>query len=395
MGIVASRMDDIRFAGIRRVFEKAGRLEAEGRKIVHFEIGRPDFDTPVHIKEAAKIALDQGFVHYTPNNGLPALREALAMRLQADKGIMYDPIKEIFPTAGGQEALYLCFMSFLNAGDEVLVPDPSFDPFTLIVKLAGGVPVKIPLQSERNFAYDLDFAAKALTSRTKAIIVNSPHNPTGSVLSPAQYQELVDFAVKHDLLVISDEAYDRMVYEGKFISPAAFPGMKERTIICGSLSKTYAMTGWRIGYLAAPEAIIDAAHRLQQNVLISLNTFAQYGAVAGLNGPQDCVDAMMVEFNRRRRLVLDMLRQTPGLTLEGVPQGAFYVFPRITLPNASSAQVADYLLEEAGVALVDGASFGDGGTGFLRISYAVSYDDCRLGLERVAEAMSALVRKTS
>lgn len=395
MKFVATRMNEIRFAGIRRVFEKAGRLEAQGRKIVHFEIGRPDFDTPAHIKAAAKVALDQGQVHYTPNNGLSALREALAMRLKADKGLDYDPAREIFPTAGGQEALYLCLMSILNEGDEVLVPDPSFDPFTLIVQLAGGVPVKIPLQAEKNFAYDWARAKNAISARTKALIVNSPHNPTGSVLTEPQYQEIVDFATQHDLIVISDEAYDRMVYEGRFMSVAAWPGMKERGIICGSLSKTYAMTGWRIGYLAAPEPIIDAAHRLQQNVMISLNTFAQYGAVAGLTGPQGCVESMMGEFDRRRHLVLEMLRQTPGLALAGIPQGAFYVFPRITLPNVTSAQVADYLLEQAGVALVDGAAFGDNGSGYLRLSYAVSYEDCRLGLERVAEAMATLVSKSS
>ena len=393
MSIVADRMNEIPFAGIRRVFEKAGRLEAQGQKIIHFEIGRPDFDTPVHIKASAKAALDKGFVHYTPNNGLPVLREALAMRLKVDKGLIYDPDKELIATAGGQEALYLGLLSILNPGDEVLIPDPCFQPFTLIVRLAGGIPVHIPLQADNHFAYDLSAAKKALSPRTKAIIVNSPHNPTGAVLTDKQLQELVAFAAENHLLIISDEAYDRMVYQGSFVSPAAFPGMKERTIICGSLSKTYAMTGWRIGYLAAPEPVIEAAHRLQQNILISLNTFAQYGAVTALSESQTCVQDMMAQFDRRRRLVLDLLRQIPGLALDDSPQGAFYVFPRITLPDMTSAQVADYLLDNAGVAVVDGGSFGAGGIGHLRLSYAASYENCHEGLERIHQAMRALVKQ--
>lgn len=393
MSFVANRLESIHYAGIRTVFEKANKLEAQGRKIIHFEIGRPDFDTPTHIKEAAKLALDQGHVHYTPNNGLPGLRQALAMRLQTDKGLTYDPDSEIIATAGGQEALYLAFMSILNPGDEVLIPDPCFDPFTLVVRLAGGVAVSIPLQADQNFAYDLDAAKKALTPRTKAIIVNSPHNPTGTVLTEQQLKAIADFAADNKLLLIADDAYDRMVYDGAVISPASFSGMKERTIICGSLSKTYAMTGWRIGYVAAPAAVIDAAYRLQQNILISLNTFAQHGAIAALTSSQDCVHAMIGEFGRRRQLILDFIGQIPGLALAGNPQGAFYAFPRITLPNVTSAQVADYLLEQAGVALVDGASFGAGGNGHLRISYAVSYEDCRLGMERIAVAMQELSKK--
>jgi aspartate/methionine/tyrosine aminotransferase len=385
--VIASRLDGIPFAGIRKVFQRALELEAQGETIIHFEIGRPDFDTPAHIKEAAKLALDRGQVHYAPNNGIPALRQALAMRLTVDKKLNYDAEKEIMVTAGGQEALYLTFLSLLNAGDEVIIPDPCFGPFALAVQLAGGVPVRIPLQPDNNFAYDLAAAKKALSSKTKAIIVNSPHNPTGGVLTEEQLKAVAAFAVEHDLILISDEAYDKMVYENSFISPASFPGMKERTVVCGTLSKTFAMTGWRVGYIAAPESVIGAAIRLQQNIMLSLCTFAQQGAVAALTGPQDCVDTMIQEFARRRLLVLKMIRQIPGLELEGIPQGAFYAFPRITLPNVSSAQVADYLLNKAGVAVVDGLAFGAGGSDHFRLSYAVSYDNCRIGLERIAEVM--------
>jgi aminotransferase len=387
---IASRLDQIPYAGIRKVFQRANELEAQGEKIIHFEIGRPDFDTPLHIKEAAKLALDRGQVHYAPNNGLPALREALAMRLKTDKGLSYDAEREIMVTAGGQEALYLTFLSLLNNGDEVIMPDPSFGPFALAVQLAGGIPVKIPILPKKNYAYDLVAAKQALTPRTKAIIINSPHNPTGGVLTVKQLKEVADFALKNDLIVISDEAYDKMIYDSHFISPAIFPGMRERTVVCGTLSKTYAMTGWRVGYIAAPESVIGVVVRLQQNIMLSLCTFAQHGAIAALTGSQDCVDTMMLEFARRRTLVLDMIRQIPGLELEGIPQGAFYAFPRIILPNVTSAQVADYLLNTAGVAVVDGLAFGEGGNGYFRLSYAVSYDDCRIGLERIAEVMRVL-----
>lgn len=391
--VIASRLNAIPFAGIRKVFEKANQLEAQGQKVVHFEIGRPDFDTPEHIKAAAKRALDRGFVHYAPNSGIQPLREALAVRLQNDKNLKYDPGKEIIVTAGGQEALYLSLMAIVNDGDEVILPDPCFGPFPLAVRLAGGIPVKIPLRPEQNFAYDFPAARKALSAKTKAIVVNSPHNPTGSVLTEEQLQEAADFAAANGLWLICDDAYDHMVYEGCRLSPAGFSGMRERTILCGSLSKTYAMTGWRVGYIAAVEPVVSAAVRLQQNIMLSLCSFAQYGAVAGLTGSQECVEAMIREFDRRRRLVLEMIPQVPGIELEAIPQGAFYVFPRITLPGVTSAQVADYLLDRAGVAVVDGAVFGESGNGHFRLSYAVSYEDCHEGLERIAEAMAVLTKQ--
>ncbi|WP_371378382.1 pyridoxal phosphate-dependent aminotransferase [Sporomusa aerivorans] len=392
---VAERLNPIPFAGIRKVFEKANQLEASGQKVIHFEIGRPDFDTPAHIKAAAKLALDQGLVHYTPNSGLPALRQALAGRLNADKGLTYSPDTEIIMTAGGQEALYLSFLSILNEGDEVILPDPCFGPFPLAVRLAGGVPVKIGLQPQQNYCYDFAAVKKALSPKTKAIVVNSPHNPTGGVWSEDQLKTVAALATERGIWLICDDAYDNLVYEGCRVSPAGFAGLRERTILCGSLSKTYAMTGWRIGYIAAAEPVINAAIRLQQNIMLSLCSFAQYGAMAGLAGPQDCVRTMAGEFARRRNLVLAMIHDIPGLQLDGFPGGAFYAFPRITLPNITSAQVADYLLDHAGVAVVDGLAFGEKGNGHFRLSYAVAYEDCREGLERIAEAMKTLAQKCS
>jgi len=390
------RINRVPYSGIRKSFEKANEMAARGVKVIHFEIGRPDFDTPLHIKEAAKTALDQGIVHYAPPAGVPALREALAQNVKQYKGVDYEADKEIIVTAGGQEAMYLTLMSILDPGDEVLIPNPGFGTFPSAVHLAGGVPVTVDLVPSANFMFDLAAAAKAITPRTKAMIVNSPHNPTGSVLTREQLEQIAVFATRHNLILISDEAYDRMVYDGcVHHSPASLPGMRERTIICGSLSKTYAMTGWRIGYIAAPEPVVDAATRVQQNVMLSLCVFAQMGAIAGLTQSQAFTESMMQEFARRRKMMLEMLKQVAGLELESLSNGAFYFFPRITLPGISSAQLADYLLESAGISVIDGTVFGSNGNGHLRISYASSYDDCKEGMERLAGAMSKLVAGTS
>ncbi len=390
--LTGRRISRVPFAGIRKAFERANELAARGVKVIHFEIGRPDFDTPAHIKEAAKSALDQGFVHYAPNAGVPALREALAANVKRHKGISYQADKEIIVTAGGQEALYLTLMSILDPGDEVLIPNPAFGPFPWTVHLAGGVPIAIDLVPSDNFMFDPEAAARAITPRTKAMIVNSPHNPTGSVLTREQLEKIAAFCTRHNLILVSDEAYDRMVYDGHVhYSPAGLSGMRERTIVCGSLSKTYAMTGWRIGYIAGPEAVVSAATRVQQNVMLSLCSFAQMGAIAGLTQSEAFTETMMQEFARRRKLMLDILPQVPGLELESAPNGTFFLFPKITLPGMSSAQLADHLLENAGIALVDGAVFGANGNGHLRISYACSYDNCSEGMERLAVAMSKLV----
>ena len=392
--MTSRRMEKVPFAGIRRAFERANELEATGVKVIHFDIGRPDFDTPTHIKEAAKKALDDGIVHYAPNAGIPELREAMAARIAEQKGIRYDAQKEIIAAAGGQEAIYLSLMSVLDAGDEVLVPNPGFVTFPTAVHLAGGVPVEVDLLASENFTYDLEMAAKSITPKTRAILVNSPHNPTGSVLTREQLERISEFTIRHNLILISDEAYDQMVYDDcVHHSPASFPGMRERTIICGSLSKTYAMTGWRIGYVAAPAPVIGAATRVQQNLMLSLCAFAQMGAIAALRESQTFTAGMIREFSRRRRLVLDEIRQVPGLELESNPRGTFYVFPKITMPNMTSAQLAGYLLETAGVAVVDGAAFGRNGSGHIRLSYSCSYEDCKEGMRRLAEAMRKLCKQ--
>lgn len=389
--MVAQRMESIPFAGIRRVFDKAFKLEAEGRRIIHFEAGRPDFDTPPHIKSAAMKALEDGMVHYTATEGIPVLREAMAESIRRYKKISYDPETEIIMTAGGQEAMYLGLKATINPGDEVLVPNPGFGLFFSSIRLVGGMPVSLPLKAESGFVPDFEQAKRLVSDKTRAIIVNSPHNPSGTVWSMKQIEAVCEFVKKFDLFLFSDETYDRMIFEGEFICPAGLPGMKDRTVILGSLSKTYAMTGWRIGYMAAPKEITEAAIRIQQNLLICLCAFAQAGATTALKGPQDCVIEMVSEFNERRHIILNGIEQSPGLSCPFTPRGAFYVFVKHHVPGMNSRGVTDYLLEEGGVAMVPGAEFGTEGEGFFRISYACSIDDCREGMDRIAETMTKLL----
>jgi aspartate/methionine/tyrosine aminotransferase len=381
-------MADIPFASIRRIFERAARLTSQGTKVINFGIGRPDFDTPEHIKAAAKRALDEGLVHYTPNTGVPGLRQAIADSIRKYKQVSYNPDTEVMVTAGGQEAIYLSLRAFLNPGDEILVPDPGYTQFVSTIQLAGGRGLAMPLLAEDNFMPDLKTADKLISPHTRGIIVNSPHNPTGAVLDPDQVAEIGRFARTHGLVIFSDEAYDRILFPGAhFSSPAALPGMKDRTVIWGSLSKTYAMTGWRVGYLAAPQELIGAAVRMQQNVLLSACSFAQAGAIAALNGPQECVDEMVAEFNRRREIILDGITRAPGLGCPTTPRGAFYVFVRHDAADLDSVGLADYILDHAGVAVVPGTPFGKRGEGFLRISYATSQAECKEGMTRIAEVM--------
>jgi aspartate aminotransferase/aminotransferase len=391
--MASNRMTAIPFAGIRKVFEKAALLEKKGKKVIHFEVGRPDFDTPEHIKAAAVYALAKGKVHYTPNKGVPALREALAEALQIYKGVEYDPDTEIMATAGGQQAMHISLMAFLNPGDEVLVPNPGYSQFYSCVNLAGGCAVAVPLLEHENFAPDLSAARKLLTDRTRALIVNSPHNPTGAVLSVNQLESICRFAAENELAIFSDEAYDRIVYkDSQFYSPAAFKDMRNQTVIWGSLSKTYAMTGWRVGYIAADRDLIAAAVKVQQNVMLSICSFAQAGAVAALKGDQACVDQMVAEFDARRRVIMQGIENSPGLTCPVKPTGAFYVFVRHDVPGMNSSDLADHLLEKGGVAVVPGPSFGSKGEGYLRISYATALEDCQEGMERIAHAMGRLDR---
>ena len=386
----AERMKHIPFSGIRKVFEKARRLEEEGHRVINLGIGRPDFDTPAHIKEAAKEALDAGMVHYSSNYGLPELREAIAAKLERDNGLAYDPNGEIIVTVGANEAVLMAMAATLNPGDEVIIPDPAWLHYFYCARLAGAVPVAVPLREEMEFKLDPDDVARAITPRTRMLVVTTPHNPTGSVLDEEILQALADIAEKYDLLVLSDEIYEKIIYDGvKHISFATLPGMRERTLTVNGFSKAYAMDGWRLGYVAAPRELIAVLIRVHQYTTVCATTFIQMGAVAAYRGPQDCVADMVAEFDRRRQYLIPALNEIEGISCVR-PQGAFYAFPSIKAIGKSSAEITDFLLEEAKVALIPGSAFGQYGEGYLRIAYSNSLENIQEAVERIKTALGKM-----
>lgn len=388
--IQAERMKRIRFSGIRNVFDKVGELERRGKRIFHMEIGRPDFDTPSHIKEAAKRALDEGFVHYTPSLGIPELREAIAQKLSRDNGLNIDPEKEIIVTLGASEAVFLSMIGLLNPGDEVLVPEPMFVYYADWGEFAEAKTVSIPLREAENFRPRPEDIERSISARSKMIVLNSPHNPTGTVLDWGTLAGIAEVAERHDLFVLSNEIYEKIVYDGaKHYSIASFPGMKDRTITINGFSKTYSMTGWRLGYVVANPDITKALLKVHQHTVACPVSFTQKGALAAVNASQECVDKMLREFDRRRRLVMDLLSEMKGVRMIK-PEGAFYVFPSIKEIGKSSQQIADYLLEETGVAVVPGSAFGRSGEGYIRIAYSTSYNELEEGLTRMKAALAKL-----
>jgi len=380
----------IPFSGIRMVFEQVKVKEAQGEKIIHFEIGRPDFDTPVHIKEAAKKALDNGQVHYTSNFGRQDLLRLIAKKLREKNGVAYNPKDEIIVTVGANEAVFMAMMGLLNPDDEVLIPDPIWLHYFHCAQMAGAVPKSIPCHEENNFLPDPQELESLITTKTKAIVMNSPHNPTGSVLENERMEAIADMAQKHDLIIISDEIYEYIVYDGaKHKSFAALPGMRERTITINGFSKAYSMTGWRLGYVAAPTELIDVLNRIHQYTTVCACSFAQAGAVAALAQSDDCVKYMVCEFARRRDLTIKALNDMPGVNCTP-PTGAFYAFPSIKATGMTSSEAAEYLLNEAKIAVVPGNVFGCYGEGYLRLSYATSYENVSEGLKRMKAALDKL-----
>jgi len=380
---LAERMAMVPFSGIRKVFERAKALEREGRPVIFLETGRPDFDTPAHIKDAAKQALDAGDVHYTSNYGTPALRAAIADKLRCDNGLSYDPETEILVSVGAAEAILAALLALAGPGDEVLYPEPGWVNYAAAARLAGAVPVPVPLREASGFQMDPDEVRRRLTPRTRLLVVVSPHNPTGAVQSPESLRALAELAVRHDLVVVSDEIYEKILYDDLIhVSLASFPGLRERTITVNGFSKAYSMTGWRLGYAAAPPPFIQAMNRVHQYNVSCACAFAQAGAVAALRGPQDCVAAMVREFRRRRDLVVPALNDIPGLACLR-PGGAFYVWLNIQGRRMTSEDFALRLLETAYVSLVPGPVFGESGQGYVRLSYANSYERLAEALDRV------------
>ena len=372
------------------VLQRARQMEAQGREIVHLEIGEPDFDTPAHIVEAAVEALRRGETHYTPSAGIPPLREAIATYISRTRGIPVDA-DQVVVVPGGKPILFFTILALCEPGDEVVYPNPGFPIYESMIQFVGAKPVPIPLRMERGFRLDLDELADLLSPRTKLLILNSPHNPTGSVLGPEDLRAIAEMVLRTEAMVLSDEIYSRILYEGTFHSIASVPGMAERTVILDGFSKTYAMTGWRLGYGVMPRELAPHITRLMTNSNSCTATFVQYAGIAALQGDQTPVDRMVEAFRKRRDVVLQGLQEVPGFQC-ACPSGAFYVFPAIRGTGLSARQMQDYLLGEAGVATLAGTSFGAYGEGFLRLSYANSVENLQKALERIRWAVARLVR---
>jgi aminotransferase len=388
---VARRLDHVEVSGIREVYEAltAWASGAPGRRAIPFHFGMPDFDTPGHIKQALYEAVARGFVKYTSSRGIPELLEALARKLARENGIVADPHRQIVVTCGANEAIGAAILALADAGDEVIIPDPAWPHYEYCIRLAGAVPVQCALEAANTFAMTADRVAPLITPRTRMIVMNSPHNPTGAVMSRDDIAALARLARDRGVWLLSDEAYERLVFEGEHVSPASLPDMGDTVVTIGCLSKTYAMTGWRLGYLCAPEAVADAVNRVHLYTVSCAVSFVQKAGVAAIDGDQAPVAAMVEAYRRRRDLIVDLLRQIPFVDVT-TPAGAFYAFPNVARFGVPSKELALRLVREAGVGAVHGSAFGPAGEGFLRIAYACSDDDIREGVARMARVLEQL-----
>jgi aminotransferase len=381
----ARRMKDIPFSGIRRVFERVNAMNAEGRCVVPFHIGRPDFDTPQHIKEAAKCALDQGLTAYTSNFGLRELREAIAQVLIKERGWAVDSERQIIVTVGANEGVLLAMLAILNPGDEVLIPDPMWLHYFYCARLSGARVVSVPLRESNEYQLDPADLEERITSRTRMIVINTPHNPTGAMFTREVIEAVADIVHRHGLILVSDEIYEKMVYgDAAHVSPCGMDKIADQTIMIHGFSKTYAMTGWRLGYVVASPHLIDIMIRVHQYTTVCATSFAQAGAIAALASPQDCVREMLSEFERRRTAIIAAFADMPGTRLVP-PRGAFYAFPNVSALSPNSREFSDQLLERAAVAVVPGSAFGEYGEGHVRISYACSLSDVQRGMAALRE----------
>ncbi len=376
---LSQKVVNLKPSGIRKFFDIAATMQ----DVISLGIGEPDFTTPANILEAGVRSLHAGETHYTSNHGRLDLRRALAAHLEKLYRVKYDPNSEIVITVGGSEALYLAATALLEPGQEVIIPTPCFVSYQAEVILAGGVPVEIPCHMENNFDLDIENIRKAITSKTKAILINFPTNPTGAVSSRENLLKLAYLAEKYDLIVISDEIYDRLVYGVEHVCFPALAGMHQRTILIGGFSKDYAMTGWRIGYAAAPVDLISGLLRVHQYTVMTAPTIAQAAALEALQHGEPSVQEMRMEYDRRRKLVVDGLNQIGLPTFE--PHGAFYAFPKISGTGLDDEVFAERLLKEQKVAVIPGSAFGPGGEGFVRCSYATAIDKIESALEKIQQ----------
>jgi len=369
------------------VLAQAQALERSGRKIIHLEIGEPDFSTPAHIVEAAEAGLRAGHTHYVAAPGTPRLREAVSAYLERN-GRMRVPPERVVVTPGAKPIMFFTILAMCEAGDEVLFPDPGFPMYESIAAFSGAVPVPVPLREENEFRVDPDEVERLVTPRTRLLILNSPHNPCGSALTRADCEALAEIAIRHDLTVLSDEVYWATRYDDGHVSVLDFDGMEGRTVLLDGWSKPFAMTGWRLGFGVLPADLVEPVTRLIVNSVSCTSAFSQDAAVAALEGPWQPVEEMVAEFRTRRDVIVEGLNRIPGISC-AVPQGAFYVFPNVKALGIASSVLAARLLDEAGVACLSGTAFGPWGEGYLRFSYANSVPNIRTALESIKEFCGA------
>ncbi len=382
--MIADRIERVKESGTMKMKELAGQKKAEGKKILSFTVGEPDFDTPKNIVEAAKRALDEGKTRYLNAAGLPELREAIAKTSKASNAIPCDASNVLI--APTKHAMFETIMATVNEGEEVIMPDPAWVSYEPATALAGGRAVPVTTTAADEWRVLPEAVAELITPKTKMILLNSPSNPCGSIAKKEDVKGIADLAKDHDLVVLSDEVYEKIVFDGhKHYSIAAEPDMFERTVTISGFSKTYAMTGWRMGWLVAPKPLFKAISKIQQHSITHCTTFAQYGALAALVESQEPVDAMVKEFKERRDLVMKLIGEIPRLHCD-VPKGAFYVFPKFD-GDMNSEQMALHLMDKAEVAMTGGSAFGAAGEGHLRLSYATSKENIATGLERVKKAL--------
>ena len=384
----AARMDRLGTESAFEVLAKAKALEAQGRDIIHLEIGQPDFITPMNICEAAFKAMKDGHTGYGPSAGLLEFREVVAEHISETRGVKIHP-DEVTVTPGAKPIMFFTILALADEGDEVIYPEPGFPIYESVINFIGATPVALPLREEVNFRFRIDDLVQSISDRTKLLIINSPQNPTGGILLEEDLDAIAELAVKHDFYVLTDEVYSRLLYEGKHDSVINRPGMKERTIMIEGHSKTYAMTGWRLGYGIAPRPMADKITQLTINSNSCTTTFIQIAGIEALRGPQDFVVNMAAEFKARRDAIVDGLNAIEGISCLK-PLGAFYVFPNVTQLSLSCRDLADYLLNEANVALLPGTAFGKYGDGYLRLSYANSLENINEALSRMEAGIAKI-----
>jgi len=382
---LSGRTHEVEWSGIRIMFALADEIP----DVVNLGIGQPDFDTPEFIRNAAKLALDEGYTRYPPAKGFSDLRHAIAEKLKRENNIIADPAREIFVAVGAMQVIFNTCLHLLNKGDEVIVADPGYDYYSQI-RLFGGVPVAVPARESNRFKVDPADIRAAITDKTKLMIINTPSNPTGAIFDEEILRDIAQMAIEHDLLVLADEPYEHILFDGHpHISIGSFDGMAERTISAFTLSKSYAMTGWRVGYAVAPPVFIDEMEKLMEHMVSGVAAVAQRAALAAIEGPQDCVRKMVATYDKRRQIVYDGLNAIDGIKCLN-PESTFYAFPNIKSFGLSSWDLAKYLVREHKVAMVPGSIFGKGGEGYVRLSFAASAEQLREGIGRIKRGVEAL-----